>query len=732
MSLAQDMVYAASRDSVVPPKHIALPMAVRHLTRSEQLVITLLNRYGHGISQSGLARVETGIAASVDYPVPSDVSQIRSFVSLAGYYRRFIAGFSQLAAPLFALLEKGSQFVWSDACQSAFVELKYRLTTSPVLSFPQFDIPFQLAADASNTGLGAVLSQTVDGREVVIAYASWSLHKPEKNYSVTEREALALVWATKVFRPYLYGRSFELVTDHCPLTWLCTIKEPKGRTARWIMLLEEFHWSIVHRAGKEHGNADALSRRPHDKREQESVHTLADDSLAKELAVGFEAAPEWSKEQLQQRQAADPTIAQVLECVTGARPAFRGNWKKDPKLRQFWRVWHQLSVDDGVLTRTVIDSPAAGGQRRSLTVVPQSLLSDVLEKLHDATGHMGMEKTIDLVRGRVWRPGYTSDIEDWLKKCSVCARKKNPAPLPKVRIQSIPVGRPAEMWAMDFVGPLPLSDGGNRHILVMCDYFTRWVEAIPLPDQRAETVARVVLRDIVSRYGVPVVLHSDRGANFESRVIRELTTLVGIKKVRTTAYHPQCDGLVERLNRTILTMLSKHVADNQRDWDIWLPCVLLAYRSAKQCSTGLSPFRLKFGREARLPADVTLGMPDKEPVRLATEYVTEVEKKQQQAKEIVDIQLAASQQRQARNDGSTVTIQYEPGDLVWLHQTALKAGLSPKLSSPWSGPYRVMTCYDNSTFRIKPVSGGRVQRVHHDRIKPCYVCPLAEVTERPV
>ena len=157
------------------------------------------------------------------------------------------------------------------------------------------------------------------------------------------------------------------------------------------------------------------------------------------------------------------------------------------------------------------------------------------------------------------------------------------------------------MWAMDFVGPLPLSEAGNRYLLVMADYYTRWVEAFPLPDQRAETVARVIVRDIVSRYGVPAVLHSDKGPNFESKLIKELTNLLGIKKVKTTAYHPQCDGLVERLNQTILRMLSKHVAENQKDWDLWLPCVLLAYRSAKQSSTGQSPFRLMYGREARLP-----------------------------------------------------------------------------------------------------------------------------------
>lgn len=285
------------------------------------------------------------------------------------------------------------------------------------------------------------------------------------------------------------------------------------------------------------------------------------------------------------------------------------------------------------------------------------------------------------------------------------------------------------MWGMDFVGPLPLSDSGNRHILVMGDYYTRWVEAIPVPDQRAETVAKVVLRDIVSRYEVPVILHSDKGANFESKVMKELSSLLGIKKVKTTAYHPQCDGLVERLNQTILSMLAKHVEENQKNWDAWLPFVLLSYRSAKQSSTGLSPYQLMFGREARLPADVALGTGTNldTPVQLTTEFVAELERKQQQAREIVDTQLTLAQQRQGRNAGSSTPFELVDGDYVWLHQPALRPGLTKKLRCPWTGPFRVVRCFENWTYKIKPVQGGKSQRVHYDRLKPCYSCPVEEV-----
>ena len=455
------------------------------------------------------------------------------------------------------------------------------------------------------------------------------------------------------------------------------------------MILEEHDWTISHKPGKEHTNADALSRRPHalDKVESSEDNSSQEEEVCN--AIGFLAEPDWSREQLKESQMRDPIISQVLEIIGESRPPFRGKWRQGPKLRQVWRLWHQLAIEGDVLVRHVRASPAEGGEWKTLVVIPTERVPEVLEQLHNNSGHMGLEKTIDRVREKTWWPCYTRDTEEWIAKCPVCAKKRRPAPQPKAQVQSIPVGGPVEMWAMDFVGPLPLSESGNRYLLVMADYYTRWVEAIPLPDQRAETVARVILRDIVSSYDVPAVLHSDKGPNFESKLIKELANLLGIKKVKTTAYHPQCDGLVERLNQTILRMLSKHVAENQKDWDLWLPCVLLAYISAKQSSTGQSPFRLMYGREARLPADVAMGQPE-EPVRLTTEFVANLERKQQLERELVETQVTASQERQVRNARTSADIVYEKGDYVWLHHAALSPGLSQKLGSPWRGPYRVL------------------------------------------
>ena len=203
---------------------------------------------GHVVSAKGVSVQPQKVKAVTEFPVPTTVTQLRSFLSLAGYYRRFIPRFSLISSPLNELLKKGQQFVWTDKCQEGFETLKARLTSAPILAFPLLDRPFRLATDASGTALGAVLSQLTDaGDEVVIAYASCTMSREERKYSTIERDGLALVWAVKHFRVYLWSREFTLVTDHCPLKWLKSMKDPTGRIGRWLLLLEEYPYTIEHR-----------------------------------------------------------------------------------------------------------------------------------------------------------------------------------------------------------------------------------------------------------------------------------------------------------------------------------------------------------------------------------------------------------------------------------------------------------------------------------------------------
>jgi len=221
-----------------------------------------INFLGHVVSENGVATDPSKIQAVQEWPVPTSVTEVRSFIGLCSYYRRFVRDFAKIAEPLHRLTGKRAKFEWDDTCQLAFEELKYRLTSSPILAMPQDEGQYRLDTDASNDAIGAVLSQIQNGQERVIAYASRLLNKSERNYCVTRRELLAVVYFVKQFRPYVLGRQFLIRTDHAALRWLRTMMDPVGQQARWLETLEEYQFEVEHRPGKKHSNADALSRRP--------------------------------------------------------------------------------------------------------------------------------------------------------------------------------------------------------------------------------------------------------------------------------------------------------------------------------------------------------------------------------------------------------------------------------------------------------------------------------------
>lgn len=235
---------------------------------------------GHVVSKDGIQPNPDKIRAVTEFPVPKNTKGVRSFLGLANYYRRFIKGFASIAAPLNNLLRKHVRFKWDTNCQQSFDALKQALVTAPILAFPDFTRPFDLYVDASLDGIGMTLGQTQNGKVVAIAYAGRDLTPAERNYSATEREALAVVAGIKKFQSYLYGRHFNVYTDHNALKWLMSVKDPTGRLARWSLLLQQFDFTIHHRSGKSNGNADALSRRPYS---DQSINTLTTEGVQSDV-----------------------------------------------------------------------------------------------------------------------------------------------------------------------------------------------------------------------------------------------------------------------------------------------------------------------------------------------------------------------------------------------------------------------------------------------------------------
>ena len=316
---------------------------------------------GHVISEKGISTDKSKVDKVVSWPTPTNLQQLQQFLGLASYYRHFIQNFATISKPLHRLTEKKTPFHWSSECADSFNQLKKLLTSAPILSFPDFSHKFILDTDASNDGIGAVLSQHKNGKEYVIAYASRSPTKAERNYSVTRRELLAVVTFTNHFRQYLLGQQFLLRTDHHSLTWLTNFKNPEGQLARWLEKLSEYSFEIVHRSGHKHNNADSLSRYPH--KDTTLIAAVPDSPLS---------LFSYSPSDIRDFQLQDIDIEPVQRAKEqNIKPAADSLTKYSIRTRRLFQLWDQLQVVDGILFR-VFYSPESSATWQQL-VVPSSL-----------------------------------------------------------------------------------------------------------------------------------------------------------------------------------------------------------------------------------------------------------------------------------------------------------------------------------------------------------------------
>ena len=684
---------------------------------------------GHVVSAQGVSTDPRKTEKVRNWPIPTNRREVQQFLGLASYYRRFVQDFAKIAKPLHRLTEKTSKFEWTSECQAAFNDLRQKLVSAPILAFPDYTRSFVLDTDASDTGMGAVLSQLDDnGAEQVVAYASCTLSRAERRYCVTRKELLAVVTFIKHFRPYLLGKHFTLRTDHGSLTWLARFKEPEGQLARWLEKLQEYDFDILHRPGKRHQNADALSRLPCSQcgRESHSSTDVHDMEFPDEVA-GAISQPQTtqlrdrSSTELRETQLQDTSIGFVLGAKEkDSKPTPQQVKGKSITVRKLCQLWDRLKCQDGQLWRRYDDG--TGKKEWLQLVVPTSLREEILHKVHQGvvSGHLGEQKMLHQIKERFYWPGMAEDVHNWCQTCASCATNKSPSTKARAPLQTITTGHPMQVVAVDITGPFPESEAGNRYILVVGDYFTRWMECFAIPDQEAETVVRKLVDEVFCRFSPPEQLHSDQGRQFESDLMRQICSILKIEKSRTTAYHPQCDGLVERFNRTLKHMLATSLKDHPFDWEDRLRKVCMAYNSSVHASTGYTPFYLMFGREARLPIDIAYGT--KLPVQVSTgDYATQMKNSLEDAYANVRMNLDASHRTQSELYNKKIHGKpYAIGDLVWLHNPAVPPGESRKLYHPWTGPFRVQEKMSDADYRIKEVYSKKpAQVVHFNRLKLC-------------
>ena len=429
--------------------------------------------------------------------------------------------------------------------------------------------------------------------------------------------------------------------------------------------------------------------------------------------------------QVAQQQQDDPDLRYIRGRLEAGltRPEKQEISPLSPAVKYWCARWNQLEVRDGLL-KYRWEPKRMGDPVTWKVIAPKTLHETIMTYVHDlkSAGHLGVARTWEkATRSPFLWSGMRADVSRWVRRCQLCQQRKPPAARKRAKMVTYQVGAPWERIAADVAGPFPLTANGNRYILIVQDYFSKWVEIFPMANQTAETVATLLVDQVFARFGCCREFHSDRGTNFTSLVMREVNRLFGVTKTLTTSHHPRGDGMVERQNRTFEGMLSLWTNTHQDDWDVHIPLLAMAYRSSPHETTGETPNMVNFGREVTLPVDLLLAAPpdeDQEPD--VSEYAARLQDRLQTVHAAAREHTTHQMVTQKRHyDANVRLVQYHPGDVVWLHNPTRTKGRSPKLTRPWTGPYVVVQRINDVNFRLQASPRAKSQIVHADRMKPC-------------
>jgi hypothetical protein len=712
------LIYSASEEEHAKHLHVVLQRLREHRLYAKfskcEFWLTTVKFLGHTISSDGISVDPSKVQEVMEWKPPTSVHQIRSFLGLAGYYRRFIPDFSKIAKPMTDLLKKGVKFQWTDPCQSAFQQLRQLLTSAPVLAQPNHSQPFDVYCDASGTGLGCVLMQ----ENRVIAYASRALRPHEINYPTHDLELAAVIHALKIWRHHLMGTRCNIYTDHKSLKYIFTQSELNMRQRRWLELIKDYDLEVHYHPGKANVVADALSRKAH-------CNCIAAKSYNATLChemdkLSLEIVPQGSLQNI----TVEPTLRDKI--ITAQQ-----NDKGVQIIRQ------KLAAREEKYKCFRSDGQGALWFENRL-VVPKDrhLRRKILDEAHQSKFaiHPGSTKMYQDLKQNLWWTRMKREIAKYVAECDICQRIKASHLKVAGPLQPLPI--PSWKWedvSMDFVTGLPPTSQHHDSVWVIVDRLTKTAHFIPVhTTYKAKKYAELYLDRVVCLHGVPKTIVSDRGALFIARFWEQLQESLGTQLLRSTAYHPQTDGQTERVNRVLEDLLRACVLQFDKSWDKCLSLAEFSYNNSYQASLKMAPFEALYGRRCRTP--LSWSQPGERAI-YGPDLVTEAEEKVQ----IIQRNLQAAQNRQkAYADRRRRPLQFESGDHVYLRVSPTKGtqrfGVKGKLAPRYIGPYPIVERCGQVAYRLQlPVQLSEVHDVFHiSQLKKCLRVPTEAVAQEAI
>lgn len=702
---------------------------------------------GHKCNKDGVSIDDSQVEVVQKYPIPTNADETKRFVAFANYYRKFIKNFALITHPLNKLSRKNIIFVWTEECQKAFEKIKSSLTSTPVLAYPDFIREFVIITDASKIGVGGTLCQEYDGILKPISYFSRSFTQGESNKATIEQELLGIYFSIMHFRPYIFGNKFKIKTDHKPLIYLFSLKNPSSRLTRIRLELEEYDFEIEHIPGKNNFVSDALSRIKiddlKDNKTQNAKMYAITRSMIKDNNNGTKDMIHTHYKKVKPKFIFTSDNISYYNTIKLMTITFKNEIKillilknnikivvheqnlsrntafeLDRMLNRLNYILKQKNVDEikmydndallkiielsklkNAVEKILLKNKCLIVARAPIIIKKENEIDEIIKKYHDdpiSGGHCGMKRTLAKVRSGYYFRNMFKKLKKYIKNCEKCKINKPGKATKENMIITETPNAAFDMIQIDTVGPIGTTSNGNKYILSIQCELTKYIILTPMLDKSAVSVARVLYNDVILKYGPPKSIKTDQGTEFLNQVVKSLCELLNIDHKISTPYHHQTLGIIERNHRELNIFLRNYLDLEKNDWDNWLQVYAFAYNTTPSYYHSYTPFELLFGRKTNL---VEKFLVDKiTPIYNPDDYSNlikyQLEISLKKARNIIDNEKLKRKICYDKNNNSSINVNV--GDTIYL-----KNENRSKLDKFYNGPFIVTELMNNNNIRIK-------------------------------